>query len=113
MNWKVGDRARVNLPTSYNRHHGKVCQVISVGVPVIGCRNGDYIGIEVDLPCTANPNFELCVYRPQHLIPIDDGDEQPSWEAIEEITGWSPQELVTLDDEQEQQRQWEPVEDKQ
>ena len=85
--FSVGDRARINYPSS--TLHGRECTIVSNGLvpPVAG--PASYVGYRIDLFCTCGCGVQ-CTFEPHELIPIYDGNEKVSWSEC----AWKPKELV-------------------
>ena len=87
MNWKPGMRALIVNDASLRstesmRMVGEECLILA------RCHNGHH-DWDIDIG-----GYEWVVTN-SCLRPIPPDDEEASWEAIKEITQWSPQELVT------------------
>ena len=87
MNWKPGDRAIINCPTS--NAHGKETVVLTACCVRGFANEGPYVGHEVSAKhsCTG---LNL-IFEPHELKPIDDdydGHQVTTWDELEDI--WTP-----------------------
>lgn len=91
MKFKVGDRVRVNCPTSLGGHHGKTCTITGVSCTP----RKTPAGIEppkqryvVDLP--PSPGLIHVAYEPHEMILLYDGHELVAWKDCV----WQPKQIT-------------------
>jgi hypothetical protein len=80
---------RVRIVATDTKHAGRETVITKAGVLVEGNSAWpSYLGYEVAIPCTVNPDYRWCVFEPQDLEPIlYDGNQLVSWDACL----WQPQ----------------------
>jgi hypothetical protein len=91
VKFNIGDRVRVNCPTSLLGYHGRETVVIGIHT---NKRTHHRHGIvsaplfyQVDLPSTRVG--AMILYRPHELEPIYDGNEKVSWSSCV----WQPNQV--------------------
>ncbi len=87
MNHSIGDRVRIDCPSSF--HHGKET-VVTSGLIRGWCDTGEYVGYIVDI--RPSDGMGSVAYEAHELIPIKyDGMELSTWDKC----AFKPKEFVT------------------
>ena len=85
MSFKIGQRVRI-IDSNVPPRIGVITEVLSGPVVWDGM-----IHYEVDVPPTTWQGARFSNFiQAQWLVPVDDDDDDASWERIEKMTGWNP-----------------------